>query len=695
MYINKGGHYVNNTAKRRKLIVSWIMILVMLFSNIGIVMAAELVGLNNPPIITTETVIDGQPVVTVEAELADDSNIMPITEGAYFNPTEFVNAATTPETYGEVYNRIIAMQEHYPEGLTWTNYVPYGNGPLGSSYTWKGGRIAGNVTSGVGCAAFTFILSDIAFGTLPARTINGGTFAFEDVRVGDILRIYGNSHSVIVLQTSPVGVVVAEANYNSSVHWGRALSKADVMAADFLITRYPINFTPSDAPEADEVAYSGTEESLKWTLTNKGVLTISGNGAMPNYSPNDDKFPSWSTYGDKINTVVIENGVTSVGDYAFYGSKALALYLSDTVKSIGQSAFYNSELLAVTIPSSVETIGNSAFRLCENLTSASIAEGVKIIGENAFRGCTTLAYIDFPSTITSVGAGAFMDCNKMTRVRFAPGNHTVTMGDNLFTRCQMLMDVTLPEKADCISSGMFTDCLSLWYLYIPAGVNNVYEVGSLSGSPFAGCRTLYQIDFGGSSASWSSLGGPFALTYAGISNQVKVNFNVEFDDPFAKDPNDPGDLIPGEHEHNWSTSWSHDKDYHWHECEAKDCFIVNNSEKNSYASHSYGDWVIDVNATSSKDGSKHRDCVICGYRQNETIPATGEHERNYCDVNGDGLKNVQDAVLLKKHLAQMQGINIIKENSDLNDDGQINVQDAIILLKYCAGVEEYVNKFGK
>ncbi len=35
---------------------------------------------------------------------------------------------------------------------------------------------------------------------------------------------------------------------------------------------------------------------------------------------------------------------------------------------------------------------------------------------------------------------------------------------------------------------------------------------------------------------------------------------------------------------------------------------------------------------------KHRDCIICSYRQNETIPATGEHERNYCDVNGDGLK---------------------------------------------------------
>ncbi len=107
-------------------------------------------------------------------------------------------------------------------------------------------------------------------------------------------------------------------------------------------------------------------ESLKWTLTNKGVLSHSGNGAMPNYSPNDDKFPSWSTYGDKINTVVIENGVTSVGDYAFYGSKALALYLLTLSRVSVKVHFIILELLAnATIPSSVETIGNSAFRLCK------------------------------------------------------------------------------------------------------------------------------------------------------------------------------------------------------------------------------------------------------------------------------------------------------------------------------------------
>ena len=67
----------------------------------------------------------------------------------------------------------------------------------------------------------------------------------------------------------------------------------------------------------------------------------------------------------------------------------------------------------------------------------------------------------------------------------------------------------------------------------------------------------------------------------------------------------------------------------------------------------------------------------------------------YCDVNGDGAKNILDAVVLKKHLANMDGFNFIEENSDLNGDEEVTVQDAIILLKYCAGFEEFVNKFGK
>lgn len=123
-----------------------------------------------------------------------------------------------------VYNSIIAMRERYPEGTRWTNE---------NSYAWRGGIF--NV--GYGCAGFAFLLSDAAFGDLPARRVTG--VRLENVRVGDILRINNDTHSVIVLNVNPDSVTVAEGNYNSSVHWGRELSRSQVESANYLLTRWP------------------------------------------------------------------------------------------------------------------------------------------------------------------------------------------------------------------------------------------------------------------------------------------------------------------------------------------------------------------------------------------------------------------------------------------------------------------------
>ena len=436
-------------------------------------------------------------------------------------------------TYQEAYEAMIALKETYPEGMTWTNYEPYGSkGQLGSSYTWKGGAVYG-AKSGVGCMAFAFILSDEAFGSLPARVIERGGFTFEDVKPGDILRINGNSHSVIVLQKSTGGVTVAEGNYNKSVHWGRAMSAAQVKDADFMITRYPKDYIPSDDSD-DEVAFQGTAGSLSWSLTNGGVLTISGDGAIPNFSQNNSP---WS--GHDFYTVVIEDGVTGIGDYAFYQSEALSVYIPDSVTDIGRNAFGESALVAVTIPGTVKTIGDSAFYMCKNLTSATVCEGVETIEDNAFRGCTALAYIDFPASITSVGAGAFMSCQEMVSVRFMPGSNAVTLGDNLFSQCWNLTSVTLPQTADSISAGMFQSCTLLPELYIPASVQTIGE------NPFTSCRNLRVINFGGSEAEWNSMATAY-LKASLQSNGTTVRFDAVFDDPFASDPDDPGDFVPGE-----------------------------------------------------------------------------------------------------------------------------------------------------
>ena len=467
--------------------------------------------------------------VLMEAEEGDDlsSQLFGMTRASEICPT-----------YEEAYEAMIGMKDELNEGMTWTNFVPFGDeGEWGKYYRFQGGSVKG-ASLGVGCAAFVFMLSDEAFGNLPARTIDRGGFEYEDVRVGDILRI-NNSHFVIVLRVGSGGVTVAEGNYNKSVHWGRTLSKSEVLNANFIVTRYPVGY--SEEQDTDEIFKSGTEGSLSWTLTNGGMLTISGNGAMPDYT--ESNRPDWNDYADIINQVMIEDGVESIGSYAFYQSSIMGVQIPETVMSIGEAAFGESSLMEITVPGSVKEIGKKAFYNCQGLKSATFYEGVESIGQQAFQNCG-IAYLDFPESVTYVGDRAFYECGSLVQIRFAPGEPKVSLGDDLFGGCWYLSDVTLPLKSEKMSSGMFASCFALTYLYIPAGVK-IYEVGVYVSSPFqkSGLQT---IDFGGTESEWNANGGSYALNNGGLTG-VTVNYNVEFDDPFAEIPGDPGEFVTCEH----------------------------------------------------------------------------------------------------------------------------------------------------
>ena len=80
----------------------------------------------------------------------------------------------------------------------------------------------------------------------------------------------------------------------------------------------------------------------------------------------------------------------------------------------------------------------------------------------------------------------------------------------------------------------------------------------------------------------------------------------------------------GEHTHSYGSEWKNDADNHWHECSCGD--------KKDTAAHTAGEWIIDTPATATADGTKHKECTVCGYTMTtETIPATGggEHTHNY------------------------------------------------------------------
>ena len=161
----------------------------------------------------------------------------PATESA---PASEAQLDLSPEA---VYQALIAFKETYPEGTSWTN---------ANSYAWHGGIF----DIGFGCAGFAFMLSDAAFGTLKAREYQD----VNEIRIGDILRINNDTHSVIVLAVTDDVVTIAEGNYNSSIHWGRTFTLSQLSEVmDYALTRYPEEETPAETETVEPEPTETTE----------------------------------------------------------------------------------------------------------------------------------------------------------------------------------------------------------------------------------------------------------------------------------------------------------------------------------------------------------------------------------------------------------------------------------------------------
>ena len=135
-------------------------------------------------------------------------------------------SATTLPDENAVYERMMAMQAEYPEGKPWTN---------NNKYRWINVTAPNTTYTFGGCAAYAAIISDAGFGEgTPAKQVMNPDPA--TVRIGDILRINGDTHSVVVIGIEDDYFVLTEGNYNNSIHWGRKIRKTDPI--DFLFTRW-------------------------------------------------------------------------------------------------------------------------------------------------------------------------------------------------------------------------------------------------------------------------------------------------------------------------------------------------------------------------------------------------------------------------------------------------------------------------
>ncbi|MFR4622920.1 MAG: leucine-rich repeat protein, partial [Lachnospiraceae bacterium] len=179
-------------------------------------------------------------------------------------------------------------------------------------------------------------------------------------------------------------------------------------------------------------------DNLTWILDDEGLLTISGTGAMANWNR---KGSPWYANKDKIESVMIEDGVTSIGKYAFFDCSSLAsIKLPNSISSIGIAAFNNcSSLASITLPNSISSIGELAFYYCSSLTSITIPNSVTNIEKYAFCGCSMLASITISNSVTSIADSAFESCTRLKSITIP--NNVISIGKNTFYDCFGLTSV--------------------------------------------------------------------------------------------------------------------------------------------------------------------------------------------------------------------------------------------------------------
>ena len=256
---------------------------------------------------------------------------------------------------------------------------------------------------------------------------------------------------------------------------------------------YPMSATDyvdGVAGEPENVYVAGIcGEDAYWALGRDRVLTIVGTGETYDYQNASDLAvrPEWEYWDGTFDTVVVEEGITGLGDYLFIGENDLqSISLPEGLLTIGNSALRNCIALEkLQLPESLTETGEYAFSGCTALTEFEIPEAAQLtLGKGSFSGCTALTEATVPAGVTGV-RDIFSGCTALEEVHI----HSPNMGKDTFYKCYALRDVYLYDTVEQIRVGMFTQCMALTSITIPASVTVVEN------NAFLDSRSLMEIRF--------------------------------------------------------------------------------------------------------------------------------------------------------------------------------------------------------
>lgn len=243
---------------------------------------------------------------------------------------------------------------------------------------------------------------------------------------------------------------------------------------------------------------SGVWGNIIWNIKN-GVLTISGDGPMPD--EDEDPTGQWhnSSISPQITSVIVEDGVSTIGSYAFaYCENVESILIPQNITAIKEGAFAGTKIRQFSIPASVASLGPRLFLNCQELYSVHIPDRATTIPEEFLSGCVSLQSVSIPTNVTAIEAGAFSWCSF---AEITIPSSVTSIGNNAFRNCQNLESISFPGSIISIGEHAFLRCPKLSTVLLPASVK---QVGA---GAFAGCTSLQSILVDSGNSNYTSLNG--------------------------------------------------------------------------------------------------------------------------------------------------------------------------------------------
>lgn len=415
--------------------------------------------------------------------------------------------------------------------------------------------------------------SAIAFSGMP-----GNVFAAEDVALedgfsdGETADVTENpTEDVTEEPVKDVGESVLESDQGAEDFTGFS----DGENEDFVNEEEIENETdPETQVFADDegVAESGKcGDDLTYTLTGDDIngytLTISGTGKMEDYSWRKEYGPlvPWKSKCSKIINVDMSVGVTTIGDFAFNGC---------------------SRLNNITIPNGITSIGSNAFDACENLENIILPESVTSVGESAFISCSKLSSIVLPEGVTNIK-------------------------DATFTGCVSLTDIKIPKSVTSISSFAFfvTGLKTVRY----AGTKEDWDKLNVLATDINNAKVYYDVDTVHEHSGESKVVKHATCTEPGkkitVCSLCGESYTEEIPATGHTIVIDPAVEVTCEEAGKTEGS-------HCSVCGE----VIKAQEVISATGHSWGEWKVIDESTSSKEVVRQRVCKVCGMHDDEMIP---------------------------------------------------------------------------